>query len=256
MMKTKLEQSPILQTFFRQNSHRFHWQGHVWVPKVGPSGWKSSRVSRATGHFWTWNLKQTEGGWFSEHFASKNLVILGYVHQSNKKSDVEVVLPQTPLEVVADVKNTQVTTLQWIEFFWWNTSFVKEKKLVFLLITGDIFHRKTLFQLDDLFFSQEESNKRILALHWHFKNAKNINICLDQRCHYSSVWYFRIGIFHSKSIQQKLDFPHSWNPPFQKALPIPNEMTAATSGCVSQEPPEQPGWEQPATVPFLGACTA
>lgn len=59
-------------------------------------------------------------------------------------------------------------------------------------------------------------------MHWHFKNAKNISICLDQRCRYSSIWYFRIGIFQSKSIQQKLDFRHSWKTPFQKALPIPS----------------------------------
>lgn len=72
------------------------------------------------------------------------------------------------------------------------------------------------------FFSGEESNKRILALHWHFKNAKNINICLDQKCHYSSVWYFKIRTFHSKSIQQKLDFPHSWKTSFQKALSVPS----------------------------------
>lgn len=39
-------------------------------------------------------------------FTCKNLVFLKYDHQGNKKSDAEVVLPQTPLGVVADVKNT------------------------------------------------------------------------------------------------------------------------------------------------------
>lgn len=202
MMKTKLEQSPILQTFFRQNSHQFHWQGHVWVPRVRLSDWKSSRVSRAAGHFWTINLKQAEGGWFSEHFTCKNLVFLKYLHRGNKKSDVEVVLPQTAPGVVADLKNTcyhpRVCWIILIKYF------LHERVWFFMLFIGDILHMKTLFQLDFFFiffFSGEESNKRILALHWHFKNAKNISICLDQRCHYSSVWYFRIGIFLSKSIQ-------------------------------------------------------
>lgn len=80
--------------------------GAVWVPRVRLSDWKSSRVSRAAGHFWTINLKQAEGGWFSEHFTCKNLVFLKYLHQGNKKSDVEVVLPQTAPGVVAGLKNT------------------------------------------------------------------------------------------------------------------------------------------------------
>lgn len=109
--------SPMLQTFFRQNSHQFHWQGQVWAPRVGLSGWKSSRASRATGHFWTSNWKQPGRGWFSEHFSCINLGFLKYLHQGNKKYDVEVVLPQITCGVVCDVKNTEFSTLQWVELF-------------------------------------------------------------------------------------------------------------------------------------------
>lgn len=73
---------------------------------------------------------------------------------------------------------------------------------------------------------------------WHFRNAKHISICLAQRCHYSSIWYFRIGIFQSKSIQQTLDFPHNWKTPFKKSLPtIPGRNELATIGHVSREWP-------------------
>lgn len=109
--------SPMLQTFFRQNFHHFHWQGQVWVPWVGLSDWKSSKASRTTGQFWTSNWKQPEGGWFSEHFTYINLGFLEYLHPGNKKSDVEVVLPQTTCRVVFDVKNNEFSTLQWVELF-------------------------------------------------------------------------------------------------------------------------------------------
>ena len=72
-----------------------------------------------------------------------------------------------------------------------------------------------------IFFSGEESNKRILALHWHFKNAKNISICLDQRCHYWWIWYFRTGIFQSKSIQQNTNFISQLKNTFSKSSPNP-----------------------------------
>lgn len=157
MMKTKLEQSPILQTFFRQNSHQFHWQGHVWFPRVGPSSQKSSRASRATGDFWTSNVKQPEGRWFSEHFTCKSLVFLRYLHQGNKKSDAEVVLPQTPFGVLVDVKNTCYhPTVVWILLIKY---FLHEREELLFFLQVIFFIGKLCFNFM-IFFLVEKSQIR------------------------------------------------------------------------------------------------
>lgn len=89
------------------------------------------------------------------------------------------------------------------------------------------------------FFLSGETNKGILAFHWHFKNARNINICLDQRCHHSSI---RTGILQSKSIQYNLHFPTNQDVLYKKLCQSCVEITTATSRHVSWEPSEWPGW--------------
>lgn len=132
---------------------------------------------------------------------------------------------------------------------------MKEKSLLFSFNYRWYFSQKNFVSTWwSIFFSQAESNKRILALHWHFKNAKNINICLDHRCHHSSIWSFRTGIFQSKSIQQNFDFYHSPKTPFKKLLPVSRWNDCIHHWPCVSEVPRVPGRGAHCVVPPNAPC--